>query len=397
VSGGGASAEGPAGARRSAGHGAGHGASTGETDGAGTGETDGAGTGETDGAGHASPSGAVRLTRRAVERPWGGEHVAPSMGWPRSGKVGEWWLASCYVSDKADPALSVSGVWAGGDDAESREHEADSDDGDSGLPPIDELFSHWLDGPDAPRGSDGARLLPSGDDFPLLLKLLDTSAVLSVQVHPDDTVASTQNLPNGKTEAWHVLAAEPTACLFVGTADDVSDSDLLDAVQAGVSPNQMTQLLRRVPAVPGETWLVEAGTIHAVGPGVTIFEIQQSSDATWRIYDWERQPARELHLDAARAAARDLPAAHPAPPPGDRPGWHLAVRCEAFALQHGRVAGELALPSEPSWGLVTALSGQGTLRTDAGELALSPGETLLSWGGGTLVGDGLTLLYSVAG
>jgi mannose-6-phosphate isomerase len=305
-------------------------------------------------------SGALRLVPRAVTRPWGGQRIAQTMGWDDPGPVGEWWLASCH------------------------EHGV-TDLGQDGTP-----LPAFLDGPKAPAE------LPGAHAFPLLLKFLDTSQVLSVQVHPDNEVAASQGLPNGKTEAWHILAAEPTACLFVGTAEDVSTTDLLDAVEDGAGRDQMAHLLRRVPAVPGETWLVEAGTIHAVGPGVTLFEIQQSSDATWRIYDWEREPKRDVHMTQARDAARDLPEAHPAPPPGDEPGWHLLVRCGAFSLQHGRVVGELALVGDAPWGAVTVLGGTGTLTTDSGTEPLAAGDTLLTWGGGTLSGDGLTVLVSSA-
>ena len=123
---------------------------------------------------------------------------------------------------------------------------------------------------------------------------LDSDEVLSVQLHPDDDTARRHGLPNGKTEAWHILAAEPDAWLAVGTADGATSADVLSAIDAGADADRVRDLLHRVPARPGDTWLVDAGTIHALGPGVTMFEIQQTSDATWRLYDWDREPRREL-------------------------------------------------------------------------------------------------------
>lgn len=314
-----------------------------------------------------SPSqvgGAIALVPRPVQRPWGGQRLAPSLGWsaPKTSEpVGEWWLLSTYGSEVSRLSLD------------------------------DMPLTTWLDGASAPGG------LPDAATFPLLLKFLDTEQVLSVQVHPDDAVARKQSLPNGKTEAWHVLSAEPGACLFVGPADGVSPTDVLDAAARGVSKAQMAECLRRVPAVAGQTWLVEAGTIHAVGPGVTLFEIQQTSDATWRIYDWERTPVRPLHLSEARAAARDT---EPGPSPGGgdgRAGWHKLVSCDAFALHRATLDAELALPEGGAWGAVTVLSGSGQLCCGATTVALSPGVTALSWGQGSVSGQGLTVLLSQPG
>ena len=308
-------------------------------------------------------SGARRLRRRAVTRPWGGQRIAPAMGWPDAGPVGEWWLLSCH------PA-AVTEVEP------------------SGPLPDGTPFDAWLDGTDAPP------MLPDGDAFPLLLKFLDADEVLSVQVHPDDRTARQHGLRHGKTEAWHVLAAEPDACLYLGTAPGVRPAALLDAVARGAGSDEVTAMLRRVPAVPGETWMVEAGTIHAIGPGVTLFEVQQTSDATWRIYDWERQPPRPLHLEQARVAVKDRPMPVPVAPPDDAPGWTPLAACHAFALEHGRVAGTLALPADRGWAGLTVLAGEGALLSDDGERPLKPGDTLLTWGGGSLRGDALCVLLS---
>jgi len=340
---------------------------------------------------------------RAVSRPWGGQRIAPAMGWPQEGAVGEWWLLSCHPAavtgvepSRAAPAGEASDPPTDPDEGRVDERadgppNGSADDAPEGPPPVPsagEGLDGWLDGPEAPAG------LPDGDDFPLLLKFLDTDDVLSVQVHPNDAVARRHGMRHGKTEAWHVLAAEPEACLYLGTAPGVSAATLLDAVARGARNQDVAAMLRRVPAVPGETWLVEAGTIHAVGAGVTLFELQQTSDATWRLYDWERAPARALHLEQARSGARDHPPVAPVPPPSCASGWTPLVTCHAFALERGRVAGELPVPGNPAWSALTVLTGRGTLHCDDGEHGLCPGHTLLTWGGGTLRGEGLSLLRS---
>ncbi len=136
--------------------------------------------------------------------------------------------------------------------------------------------------------------------FPLLLKLLDARDTLSVQVHPDDAYAARVEKKLGKTEAWHILAARPGAELVYGVKAGTDKETLLKASREG---SAVEGLLRRVKVRPGETYYIPAGTVHAIGAGIVLYEIQQSSDVTYRFYDWERRDAqgrkRELHIDKA--------------------------------------------------------------------------------------------------
>ena len=148
----------------------------------------------------------------------------------------------------------------------------------------------------------GERLTGKGfsDPFPLLLKLLDARYPLSVQVHPDDAYAARVEHKLGKTEAWHILYAEPGAELVYGVMPGATKEQLREASRQG---RMVEKLLRRVKVQAGETYFIPAGTVHAIGGGILLYEIQQSSDVTYRFYDWGRicrdGKPRELHIDKA--------------------------------------------------------------------------------------------------
>ena len=142
------------------------------------------------------------------------------------------------------------------------------------------------------------------NQFPLLIKLLDSAEWLSVQVHPDDQLAVELEGPDhsGKTEAWYVLDASPDAQLIAGTRSGITEKQLEVAIRNGT----ILDVVQRHNIKPGDAILVEAGTIHALGPGALIYEIQQSSDITYRVFDWDRpaKAGRELHIEKSIAAVR---------------------------------------------------------------------------------------------
>lgn len=146
-----------------------------------------------------------------------------------------------------------------------------------------------------------ARATVTGD-FPLLVKYLDAREHLSVQVHPSPAYAAANAGAHLKTESWYVVAAEPGAELFVGFRPGVTRDDLGRAIQDGTVPG----LMRSVPAVVGACHTLPSGTVHALGAGVLVAEVQTPSDTTYRVYDWTREydrPLRELHIDEALACA----------------------------------------------------------------------------------------------
>jgi mannose-6-phosphate isomerase len=142
----------------------------------------------------------------------------------------------------------------------------------------------------------------------LLLKLLFTSQPLSIQVHPDDASAQSMGLPNGKTEAWYVLSAAPGAKVAVGLDRRLTRQQLRQAVGDG----SISDLVVWRSVYPDDAVSVPAGTIHAIGAGLVIAEIQQRSDATFRLFDHGRQ--RELHIERAIAVADAGPARARVPP-----------------------------------------------------------------------------------
>ncbi len=139
-----------------------------------------------------------------------------------------------------------------------------------------------------------------GLTFPLLIKSLDCHDVLSVQVHPDDELAAERHNSYGKTEMWYVVAAEEGASLYVGFKDNnIAREDYLKAV----SEDRLAEILNEIKVKAGDTFFIPAGTVHALGKGIEVLEIQQTSDITYRIYDWNRVDdkgnARELHTALA--------------------------------------------------------------------------------------------------
>lgn len=136
----------------------------------------------------------------------------------------------------------------------------------------------------------------------LLLKLLFTDQPLSIQVHPDDAYARSMGLPCGKTEAWYVLSATPEARIALGLNEQLTPQQLREAINSG----SILDLVRWHAVSPDDIIFVPAGTIHAIGAGVVVAEIQQRSDVTFRLFDYDRQ--RELHIERAIAVAVAGPA-----------------------------------------------------------------------------------------
>jgi mannose-6-phosphate isomerase len=135
-------------------------------------------------------------------------------------------------------------------------------------------------------------------DKPLLVKYLFTSERLSIQVHPNGEQARARGLSRGKSECWYILEAEPDASLGLGLKREVS----ADALRAAALDGSIEQLMDWRPVRAGDFFMVPAGTIHAVGAGISLLEFQQNSDVTYRLYDYGRP--RELHLDDGIAVAR---------------------------------------------------------------------------------------------
>ena len=148
-----------------------------------------------------------------------------------------------------------------------------------------------------------------GEEFPLLIKYIDANDVLSIQVHPNDDLAKERHHAYGKTEMWYVIDAEPDAYIISGFNHDVTQEEYLAHLEAG----NVDKLMNKVPAKPGDVFFIPAGRVHAIGKGVLLAEIQQTSDITYRIFDWNRVDKngnkRQLHTEEALDAI-DFKATH---------------------------------------------------------------------------------------
>ncbi|MEG0766114.1 MAG: type I phosphomannose isomerase catalytic subunit, partial [Clostridia bacterium] len=220
-----------------------------------------------------------------------------------------------------------------------------------------------------------------GARFPLLLKLIDAREALSVQVHPDDAYASSQEQGKwGKTEAWVILSAQPGAQLVYGITPGTDRDTLAKAAAQGVV---LEEYLRHVYVQSGDVLYIPAGMVHAIGKGILLYEIQQSSDVTYRLWDWNRRDAkgnmRVLHLRQALDVARPglwreaLPGVTI---PCDGGSRTIYIADRNFALERLTVHG--SMPQKPDGSrfyFLTAL-GSGSLQWTGGTLAFATGDTI---------------------
>ncbi|HVW11169.1 MAG TPA: class I mannose-6-phosphate isomerase, partial [Bryobacteraceae bacterium] len=227
--------------------------------------------------------------------------------------------------------------------------------------------SPWFENPEARKIGEiwfTAPELPS-----LLVKFLFTSERLSVQVHPDDVFAQAHGEARGKTEMWHILQAKPGSVVAIGLRETVSGERVREAALDG----GIVELLEWLPARAGDTFFIPARTIHAIGDGLVLCEIQQHSDTTYRLYDYQRMPARPLHLDESLAVS------HFGPAEGRRNGD--VVECDYFRSQKFAVRGRADLPSPSQPAFCIAAEGEGSI---AGEPFRSGEVWLVEPGSGAL-------------
>lgn len=201
----------------------------------------------------------------------------------------------------------------------------------------------WYRNPE--RQDIGEIWFSASDSVPLLVKLLFTSANLSVQVHPGDEYARKHHGSRGKTEMWHILRAEPDAKIALGLREKVTAERLREAAVSG----EIMKLLDWIPVRPGDTFFIPAGTIHAIGGGIALCEVQQFSDITYRLYDYGRR--RDLHLDHAIAVSHLEPV--------DAASAPLVVECPYFRTERLAVTGKWSSRSPARNTIYIALEGEG--------------------------------------
>jgi mannose-6-phosphate isomerase len=187
-------------------------------------------------------------------------------------------------------------------------------------------------------------------NLPLLVKYIFTTAKLSVQVHPDDDYARRHEQSRGKTEMWHILSAQPGAKIAAGFREPIAPERLRESAVSG----EIMDLLAWHEARPGDTFFIPAGTVHAIGEGLVLCEIQQHSDITYRLYDYGRP--RELHLEqAARVSHLGPHAARQAARDG------VLVRCDYFTTEKLKISGARHQPSADRLELWVVLEGSGEI------------------------------------
>lgn len=248
----------------------------------------------------------------------------------------------------------------------------------------------------------GPALLGAGRTgaFPLLVKYLDANENLSVQVHPSPAFAAANPGAHLKTECWYVLDARPGSVIYKGLRPGVTAERLARLAHAG-SP-EIVECLECVPAVPGECHALPSGTVHALGAGVLVAEVQTPSDTTFRLYDWGRQ-GRALHVDQALACA-DLGPAPAAVRFAGGPGWNRLVRTDFFTLDEARPQPGAAQAVDPAGrcAVLMVLRGSGALHWPGGHMPVAAGRTVvvpacLAAASAVTAGTGLTVLRAVVG
>jgi mannose-6-phosphate isomerase len=291
----------------------------------------------------------LRLEPIFQYRLWGGRRLerwsrAPL---PGDGPIGEAWI----LSDRDDHASKVA-------------------EGPHAGKTLRELFAAE---PEAMLGAQKDQF----QKYPLLLKFLDATEMLSVQVHPSDDHKDL--LPpgeRGKTESWLVLDAEPSSSIYAGLQPNVT----AEAMRAHSADGTVEQDLASFNPQPGDGLFIEAGTVHALGGGVVVFETQQNSDVTFRLFDWNRVDektgqSRELHIEQAIQSTNfDAVAVKPSVPKALTDTREEMFSCEFFKVD--RLKGDQPFPvgAPGLMRVLVALEGEGTFGFDGTDYDVKPGD-----------------------
>ena len=301
----------------------------------------------------------LKFKPRVKERIWGGQAIAAKKG-KAAGRLakdklyGESWDLS---SVKGDVSVVANGFLKG-----------------NNLEEIIEVYMGELVGEQ--------NFERYGLEFPLLIKYLDCNDKLSVQVHPDDALAEERHNSFGKTEAWYVVDCKEGAAIYLGFKDlNLTREEYI----AAVAESRLEELLNKVEVKPGDTFFIPAGTVHALGAGLEVVEVQQTSDITYRIYDWDRVDAegnsRELHTALAvdaidfEADAELLHRKYDL----QRGGEAKVIESNYFTMVLHDVAGSKSFDHSAldSFVVYIALNGSVRIIADGNEEELNEGEVIL--------------------
>lgn len=235
-------------------------------------------------------------------------------------------------------------------------------------------------------------------ELPILIKLIDAEDNLSVQVHPNDELAKKWEGDNGKTEMWYVIDTEPNAEIVYGVKNDCTEDDLKNAIKSG----NLEKLLNSVKSNKGDVFFVKSGTIHAIGKGNLIAEIQQNSNVTYRLYDYNRigkdGKPRELHIDKGVASSNTKVIKRDAPTE-NADGTRTLATCEYFTVKEIKLNNDkyCLCADKASYHALTVTEGDILFRNDECEITLKCGRTVFipaNCGEYTISGTGCVLLTS---
>lgn len=222
---------------------------------------------------------------------------------------------------------------------------------------------------------------PLGGDVPVLIKLIDAKETLSVQVHPNDEFAlKVENERNGKSEAWIVLESEEDSFIIYGFNREVKKNELRSLLKEGL----ISDILNYVKVRKGDCIFIPAGTVHSIGNGILAYEVQQPSDLTYRIYDWDRTDSRgkgrELHIDKAVEAIdyfSELPEITNIYD-STKNGCYNMVECRHFGICYRGLSGkELHSYEAGTFRAITTVSGYTVLRFEDSQLLMKKGDTCI--------------------
>lgn len=306
---------------------------------------------------------------------WGGTRLKEEYGKETNlDKVAESWELSCH---EAGQSVIVNGEAAG------------------------QTLSDWLAGQDrSVLGKNAERF----EKFPLLIKLIDAKGELSVQVHPDNEYALRVEGEPGKTEMWYIVDCEPGASLLYGFKEQISREEF----ERRIADNSLLDVCNRVPVHKGDVFFIDSGTLHAIGAGILLCEIQQSSNTTYRIYDYGRmgtdgQP-RELHVAKALDVTKLERPVRDTKPQAKLDIFacaevELLASCEYFTTYHINLNGMCHLKAgENSFQCITVLAGSMELATAGGRVSIKKGESVFlpaGLGRYQLIGHGECILSEI--
>lgn len=242
-------------------------------------------------------------------------------------------------------------------------------------------FGDYLDklGKEA-LGTKGAAF----ENFPMLIKFIDAKGNLSIQVHPDDEYALRVEKEYGKTEMWYILDAEEGASLYYGTSKEITKEEFRERIEN----NTILEVLKQVPVHKGDVFFIEAGTIHAIGEGIMICEIQQNSNSTYRVYDFGRVgkdgKPRELHIDKAIDVSNLKPLTSDFKPCGETKDmgtytYAMMAQCEYFTTYVYDVKSECSVKvGDDSFASFVVAEGEGSIESEDTMLSLRKGDSFFA-------------------